>query len=716
MLAISHFSNKPQAYSAHPFVISGSCKREDVLSQQRLLENARDVLADKQDIIGGRLYCITSDGDARRRRALSLFLLSTTLEPSDPVRKKLGELRLFNYRCGRDGVTPDIEYKHIMKRLRSSLLRSAGCKINGRLINQEILRDHLQATTLAKHRIDTIVDPSDKQDVKLMYDLLSAIAILPAAAEDDPPPIHNTRTALQLLGKLYTHLLEAYTNIHLSLSEQLQHLSAIAHLVMAIYRSDKGDSMPSQTYYDLMTAIKNAFFCVAKTQVDNPDGDFWLILIGTDALERLFGKIRTMIGNDSNVDQLQLANRAESAAMCTSILAEHPEWEKAPRRLTLKAWREQAGDLSARVDHINPASWGGDARVRGVVLLTCWEEGRRIATAELKCAGYDVPFQGMDSGFGYDLLCPFGENNMVLLGHPTEGEREDDDEEVAMIMAPRTAPAAQSEHQPHPTHAPETNLDTHSASEVLEELAETELSRLSGALPKPKYDGYVTVNSTSGKEIRQHKSSVCRIYSEPLTVRDSRERLERVRGFPRSAPSKGVATAFGVEAGEPAEPGLTLQDPVAVLVRSKDFIWLAVAEIYGIKQGSTVLNHIPTRLLGDPNVRTTARIMCLSSRSGTPDNDGEWEWFGPFEKTTIEVEGRWLQPLNPAIIRSTRTGSDDVAVPGYAFDSGNLIDIATTLYGNLKKDLDRMPSVPWSESFPYRLPNGVASFTLLKRF
>ncbi|KZP10387.1 hypothetical protein FIBSPDRAFT_700742, partial [Athelia psychrophila] len=383
VLAISHFSNKPQAYSAHPFVISGSCKREDVLSQQRLLENARDVLADKQDIIGGRLYCITSDGDARRRRALSLFLLSTTLEPSDPVRKKLGELRLFNYRCGRDGVTPDIEYKHIMKRLRSSLLRSAGCKINGRLINQEILRDHLQATTLAKHRIDTIVDPSDKQDVKLMYDLLSAIAILPAAAEDDPPPIHNTRTALQLLGKLYTHLLEAYTNIHLSLSEQLQHLSAIAHLVMAIYRSDKGDSMPSQTYYDLMTAIKNAFFCVAKTQVDNPDGDFWLILIGTDALERLFGKIRTMIGNDSNVDQLQLANRAESAAMCTSILAEHPEWEKAPRRLTLKAWREQAGDLSARVDHINPASWGGDARVRGVVLLTCWEEGRRIATAEL---------------------------------------------------------------------------------------------------------------------------------------------------------------------------------------------------------------------------------------------------------------------------------------------------------------------------------------------
>lgn len=67
----SHFFklDVPKAYSAHPFIISGSCKHEDVTSQRTLLETAVAVLqADKKDDIGGRPYCITSDGDARCRR------------------------------------------------------------------------------------------------------------------------------------------------------------------------------------------------------------------------------------------------------------------------------------------------------------------------------------------------------------------------------------------------------------------------------------------------------------------------------------------------------------------------------------------------------------------------------------------------------------------------------------------------------------------------
>jgi hypothetical protein len=195
-LAISHFSDVPGAYSAHPFVVSGSCKREDVLSQKHLLETARDILADKQNEIGGRLYCITSDGDSRRRRATCLLTLTDELGTSDPLRKQLGELRLFNYKCGRDQATGDIEYKHLLKRLRNSLLRVSGCIINGCLINQEILRHHLLSTGLDKHCINAIVSPNDKQDVKLMYDLLSSITVLPQAKEDESPPVHNTRNAL----------------------------------------------------------------------------------------------------------------------------------------------------------------------------------------------------------------------------------------------------------------------------------------------------------------------------------------------------------------------------------------------------------------------------------------------------------------------------------------------------------------------------------------
>ncbi|KZP32677.1 hypothetical protein FIBSPDRAFT_722568, partial [Athelia psychrophila] len=380
VLAVSHFSDEPRAYSAHPFVVSGSCKQEKTPAQQTMLETAREVLVDKsKDIMvggcRGRLYNITSDGDARRRRATCFITMTHTLDPTSPIFENLGYLRLFDLLCGEDDITGDIEYKHLIKRLRNSLLRAKGVTINGQHLNQSILRKHLRHAGLEEHRVTALCSPHDKQDVKLAYDLLSALAVLPHAKPSDPPPFHAARNALRLLGSLYAHLLEAYTNTQLSLHEQLVHLSAAAHIIIAIYSHDRGNSMPSQTYFDWMLAIKNAYFCVAKAQFDNPDGKFWIILIGTDPLESLFGHVRTIQGNDCNVDVLQLGNRVESAAMCTRIIAEHPTWQRSLRRSTFKTWRDEAGDISAKIDHINPASWEGDVRVKNVVLLTCWEEG-----------------------------------------------------------------------------------------------------------------------------------------------------------------------------------------------------------------------------------------------------------------------------------------------------------------------------------------------------
>jgi hypothetical protein len=83
-----------------------------------------------------------------------------------------------------------------------------------------------------------------------------------------------------------------------------------------------------------------------------------------------------MVGSDTNADQLQLANRIDSAVICTNILAEHPDWERGPRRLRLSAWQEVAGDVSANIDHIGPGSWKGDVHVKNIVLMTSWKNGR----------------------------------------------------------------------------------------------------------------------------------------------------------------------------------------------------------------------------------------------------------------------------------------------------------------------------------------------------
>jgi hypothetical protein len=115
-----------------------------------------------------------------------------------------------------------------------------GCYLDGCLINQAIQKHHLHTVVHDDHCIFSLVSPNDKQDVKLVYDLLSAVAVLPPADNSEAPAVHHTCMALHLLGSLYSHLLETYTNVHVSLHDQLLHLSATAHLIITIYANDKG--------------------------------------------------------------------------------------------------------------------------------------------------------------------------------------------------------------------------------------------------------------------------------------------------------------------------------------------------------------------------------------------------------------------------------------------------------------------------------------------
>lgn len=87
------------------------------------------------------------------------------------------------------------------------------------------------------------------------------------------------------------NILLPYVCVELSLSEQLTLLSMAAHMLLAMAHEDKAGTklMPSQLYINIMIMIKNTYFCVAKAKVDDPIGKFFLILLGTDRLEDIFG-------------------------------------------------------------------------------------------------------------------------------------------------------------------------------------------------------------------------------------------------------------------------------------------------------------------------------------------------------------------------------------------------------------------------------------------
>ncbi|KAG9106143.1 hypothetical protein FRC07_008953, partial [Ceratobasidium sp. 392] len=168
----------------------------------------------------------------------------------------------------------------------------------------------------------------------------------------------------------------------MSLTEQITSLSKCGHLLYALYRIDDTRFLPGQLVYDIQASIKNAIFCVAKTQLIDRDLPFYLLQTGTDRLENQFGTYRTMT-SDRNGDVLQLCKRAASAQHIDKIYSDHPSWNQAPYRLSLNG--------KSGIDHTNPSSWTGDVIVGHVDLYASWSAGQSQAAAALRHA--KVPFE-----------------------------------------------------------------------------------------------------------------------------------------------------------------------------------------------------------------------------------------------------------------------------------------------------------------------------------
>lgn len=564
----------------------------------------------------------------------------------------------------------DFDWKHVLKRFRNTLLRQNGILIDNTSINIPILHKHLLATGLTETKVSSMLAPNDKQDVVLMVQLLNAIAQLPQTAQpDDHPNSHASRRILQLLGHLYQNILEAYLETTLSLHEQLTRLSAAAHLVLALYATYCGDFIPIQLFFDVMSMIKNAFMCVAKTQIDDPDGKFWLVLLGTDGVEEVFGKVRTMVGNDTNADEIQLANRIDGACECARILAAHPDWGGQARRLTLKPLAEQGTEVTKKVDHIKPKSWKGDVHVKNVVLQTSWQEGRRIAEEVLLEFSVASPFALMDAGAGYDMLCPFGENKMVLVdGIIAPGEAEETVEEWDVdIVAEEQDQASQSVSDVSAPQFPD--LDDRAAEEDPTRL---EFQR---------HEVWIPIDDDpTAPVVRKHKSTILADCMNPL---NSKDRLKRVRGYTQY---DEAAEATVEEALDVNESYLAIQDPIATLVSCNDLVFVAVTQV--------------------TDIRITGKSVHRISSARQP-LELDWEWDLCFESILRDIEGGSVELIDPVL--QAGANSD---LQTFCFKSGELRALGAVLFERLSNRTHRLPTVKASDTFPFecRVLTGSACF------
>ena len=113
------------------------------------------------------------------------------------------------------------------------------------------------------------------------------------------------------------------------------------------------------------------------------------------------------------------------------------------------------------------------------------------------------------------------------------------------------------------------------------------------------------------------------------------------------------------QTNNPAEPQVSIQDPAATLVCSKNLIWLTYVQIVDLQHDNVGVQSLPVHLLAEPNVHVRVQVMWIAKVPlGCENEDGDWEWTSQLEKvsgstSTCEVGSHRLQLVNPVVVVPT---------------------------------------------------------------
>ena len=608
-----------------------------------------------------------------------------------------------NLLVGDNDLTADKDYKHVVKRLRNLLLRKMGSMVNGFHITPALLRFHLKANGVSSLRLNYLLNPSDCQNVPLCYTLLKEVWSLPDPTPSDTPSFIAARKALQLLGSLFRHIVIPFIQINLSLHEQLSHLSAAAHLATFLYtvNNSRNKALQTLTFRDIILLVKNAFFCVAKSKVSVPDGKFWIILLGTDRLESTFGLVRSMVGNDRNVDILQLGTRLSHAVECLNIFEKYPHWDHGPKRLKLPAIEDGNGDVLAKVDHINPDSWKGDVRLANVLLVTSWNSGRHMVESQYSTTGIHDKLAELDRN-GYDMTFPFGTEDVD--DEESEEDVEEHDQETTQAVDFMESDVSAVLEQPifGVGEGPLLDLEDHAAIE-------------SNHGEKGSFDTFVEID---GKNISKPRA-LRELFKAMFSVMGgSTDCLGRIAGLTRCAVTTPAVIKTGIEPGSGSGgPRLVLSigDPVATALKCEGNVFLAIVQINDILIDNESVLEIAPAFLMEPVVtvqfQTLQLVEIVDHVNDVDRTDADWKWNRKMERPILKTRGSCIQVIDPDV--SSRVPLE----PVYLFRSDELRALAALVIDSITdEERLRLPSVKRSDFFPYRSHGAFVCSTILFLF
>ena len=528
----------------------------------------------------------------------------------------------------------------------------------------------------------------------MAFDMLKDIWSLPSFVPTNSRRGYlEARDALSTLGKLLHHMVFPYLCVDLSLSEQIEHLSAAAHLAMILYRLAGKEFIPTNLYIDLMIMVKNVLFCVAKAKVDDPDGEFWVILLGTDRLEELFGILRTMVGNDANLDILQLVSRLSGTTEVANILAKYPQWDRSPRRLKLPALSRESQELPDGADQIKPASWRGNVKLKDVSLQTSWNRGRRII--EQECEVLNHVLDCLDKLDDIDILSPFG----ALLFDAPLADDDIDESLEAPVVASRI------------NEIIDTGHDKDMRVDIEDELAaELALSHTTDSdASERKFDSKILINGAE-------KSKACALkdFTKYCQHAGSTDRLKRVQAIPRFVDTKNAHNLnhiYLLGSHIDDTDHIIISDPISTLIRVENNFWLCLGEINGLRIDGQPVDYISFEMLAEGTVSASYQMLGLRPATLAEDPDGRHDWRTyMMTEQSFTVPGHLIQSLNPT------TSKTHLTIPFYLLESTVLVALAASLFQSLTiSDLKNVPKLAPTKEYPYRQGSGKLFITEVYR-
>ncbi|CUA75348.1 hypothetical protein RSOLAG22IIIB_05853 [Rhizoctonia solani] len=713
VIAVAPFG--PNHYTPLVFVISGTCKTENVDRQLALIKLAYN--AYKMSPHGatalGPIWSLDSDGDAARRLALFRLCTSRMLSPPSELYLEIGSLELMNLACGDDEITHNGDFKHEEKRFASALRSGTGVYVNGMHISPAFIKQLLRLDpAISSSRLDALFDNSDRQNVPKAHALLKGIYDVSQLPDIQKQPGHKP---FILLGELLHAFISPYTTPSMSLSRQVVCLAKCAFLLFALFRLDGTRFITSQLYYDIQTTVKTAVFSIAKAQILDPMQPFYLIQLGTDRLENLFGIYRTA-SHDRNLDILQLAERSSAAQEVDNILAKYPGYDRKPYRLSLEG--------ASGVDHLNPRSWTGDVRVCNVNLRSSWTAGRVEAEEALRRAGIEPDFNQKNlrvsaGGLPVDLMRPFGHYVGVSESIP---EASDDLQATASTTIPDITATGLGPNQSasaitNPTPTKSTTLAIESGHFSALDFTNAELDApledlLSPPSMPPGTSEHDTVQTANGSTKRGwvkidqqfvRLESAARLIFGAESTEKSTDRLRRVRGYTRYPSLDDQSDSI---LGDICLIG----QPILALVRVGDSVALAAARVVSIQVGSTKtsVESISLDHLNRSDITFTAQILQLDLDS----NNRIWYWNQSYVTSPASKKGKQTYAINekPLLVQfHSRTIelvnpilSEFSGQLVWSFKHDELLAAIDLLWSKCSESLHEIPDYSELNDFPYR--------------